>query len=128
MSKMDICTCMITLSGDKRTVVYRGPTNPMTYPEINYMMFAHGERSVSDIKVIKQVETTNQEELQKLRLKYGDPFNEAFPGSRPKLPFEAPDDVPRDILPDPEPEPDLADAMMGDDEPLKRRKPAQKVA
>ena len=128
MSKMDICSCMITLKGDKRTVVYRGPTNPLTYPEVNLMMFMHGERFVTEIKVIKEVETTNTEELQNLRSKYGEVVTEAFPGGRPSLPLTAPHDIPREIIPEPEPE--LADAMAdGDDEdPVRRRKPANKVA
>ena len=128
MSKMDICSCMITLKGDKRTVVYRGPTNPLTYPEVNLMMFMHGERFVTEIKVIKEVETTNTEELQNLRSKYGEVVTEAFPGGRPSLPLTAPHDIPREIIPEPELAEAMADEADGDEDPVRRRKPAHKVA
>jgi hypothetical protein len=127
MSKMDICTCAITLSGDGRTVVVRGPTNPMTYPEVNLMMFTHGDRYVSDIKVIKTVDTDNATELQNLRIKYGKAMKEAFPGQRPRLPLEAPDDIPREILPEGDVLlPDTSNLISdAENSPAKRRRPAK---
>lgn len=128
MSKMDICTCKITLNGDSRQVIYRGPTNPMTYPEVNLMMFLHGDRYVTDIKVIKTVETDNQSELHNLRVKYGDATHEAFPGQRPRLPLEAPDDIPREILPDEEVhDSGPAEELVPGEQhtPHKRRRPAK---
>lgn len=98
MSKMDLCTCEIMLSGDKRTIIARGPTRPMSWPEINLMMYVHGERNVTNLKVVGEVETDNSTELETLKLKYGSQAEAAFPGSRPKLPMEAPDDIPRDIV------------------------------
>ena len=127
MSKMDICTCKITLSGDKRQVVYRGPTKPMTYPEVNLMMFLHGDRFVEDVKVIKTVDTTNQAELEALRVKYGAQAREAFPGSRPRLPLEAPDDIPRDYIVEDDIVPEIAAEPVpeGHTSPAKRRRPAK---
>ncbi len=130
MSKMDICTCKITLGGDGRQVVFRGPTNPITYPEVNLRMYMHGDRYVEDIKVIKTVETTNQAELENLRVKYGDSARAAFPGQRPRLPLEAPDDIPR------EPVETLEDVFAAEPVPedtenspaQRRRKPKSEVA
>lgn len=129
MSKMDICTCMITLAGDSRTKVFRGPNNPMTYPEVNLMMFMHGDRYVTDIKVIRETEMDNATELDRLRVKYGSVAYEAFPGQRPKLPFEAPDDIPRDLIPEPEtPEPEPEEEVVEEGahtSPARRRRPAK---
>jgi len=86
------------LSGDNRTIIVRGPTRPMSWPEVNLMMHMHGERYVTDLKVVGEVETDNSQELENLRVTYGKIAHEAFPGSRPKLPMEAPDDIPRDIV------------------------------
>ena len=95
--KVDICTCMIQLAGDARTIVARGPGNPLSYPAVNLMMHMHGERYITDVKVIDSVDRTNAEELENLRVKYGSAaVGEAFPGRAPRLPFIAPDDVPRD--------------------------------
>lgn len=123
MSKMDICTCMVTLAGDARTVVARGVTNPMSYPEVDIMRFIHGDRAVNDVKVIKTVQTTNANELASIRLKYGAQAKEAFPGQRPRLPLEAPDDVERAYLPDVELTVDAAPEIpeVGEISPAKRR-------
>ena len=98
MQKMDLCTCKITLGGDRRQVVFRGPLRPMTYPEIDLMRYMHGDRYVEDVVVIKTVETTNAAEVEALRTKYGKSAREAFPGTRPRLPLEAPGDVPRNYI------------------------------
>ena len=127
MPKMDICTCMITLAGDARQKIYRGPTNPMSYPEVNLMMFMHGDRYVEDIKVIQTVETTNQAELENIRVKYGAVAREAFPGQRPRLPLEAPDDIPREIMSDEDilTEGAAPEVPEGETAPAKRRRPAK---
>lgn len=92
--KHDICTAMIQLN--EYTVVARTESNPIGYAEIEVLRFTIGERAVFDIEVIRTEETTNADVLESLRLKFGrDKINEAFPGTRPRLPLEAPDDVPR---------------------------------
>lgn len=129
MQKMDICTCKITLGGDNRQVVFRGPTRPMTYPEVDLMRYMHGDRFVTDVVVIKTVETTNSAELEALRTKYGKTAREAFPGTRPRLPLEAPADVPRDYIID-EPVSEAAGPAEpvpeeGHSSPAKRPRPAK---
>jgi hypothetical protein len=127
MSEMDICTCMIQLAGDSRTIVHRDRHNPLTYPEVNLMMFMHGDRYVTDIKVIDTIETDNSTELENLRVKYGKQAEEAFPGQRPRLPLKAPDDIPRVELPPIEPyTPENHKETTPEDahnSPARRRKP-----
>ena len=92
MSKLDICTCVIKL--DDRTTVVRGEANPMTYAEVEMSFFQFGERAVQDIEVIGYRERDNSTVLEDLRLKYGTKLvANAFPGQRPRLPMEAPDDI-----------------------------------
>lgn len=129
MQKMDLCTCKITLGGDARQVVFRDKTRPMTYPEVDLMRYMHGDRFVNDVTVIKTVETTNAAEVEALRVKYGKVAREAFPGSRPRLPLEAPGDVPRDYILD-EPVGETAGpaepvAEEGHTSPAKRPRPAK---
>ena len=93
MSKLDICTCTIRL--DDRTTVVRGITNPMNYVEVEMSLFQFGERAISDLNVIGYREKDNSEVLENLRIKYGAQLvAKAFPGQRPRLPMEAPDDIP----------------------------------
>ena len=47
-----LCECMIDINGEKLQVIYRGPTNPVPWPEIKVLMEIHGETSVYDIKPV----------------------------------------------------------------------------
>jgi hypothetical protein len=94
MQKQDLCTANIQIN--EYTVVHRPPEDPVSYAEIEYLRFVLGENAITDIVVVKSEETTNNDVLQTLRLKFGaSRFGEAFPGTRPRLPLEAPGDVPR---------------------------------
>ena len=94
MPKLDICTCKVAIN--EKTVVYRGENNPLNYAEVELLRFQVGERAISDLVVIRTEDRTNQEVLEGLRLKYGSrQVGEAFPGTRPRLPMEAPADEPR---------------------------------
>lgn len=94
MPKLDICTALVQLN--EYTVISRSETKPLNYAEVELLRFTLGERAIMDLKVIETVETTNQDVLDRLRERYGkDTVAEAFPGTRPRLPMEAPDDVPR---------------------------------
>lgn len=94
MAKLDLCTCLVDLN--EYTTVARGEGNPLNYAEVELLRFTVGERAIRDLKVLKTVEATNQEVLEGLRLRYGKrQVSEAFPGTRPRLPMEAPSDVPR---------------------------------
>lgn len=92
MSKVDVCTA--TIKRDKYTTIVRGENTPMTYPQVEMMRFMFGDNAVTGVKVIGFREMTNQEALENLRIEYGSrEVAKAFPGTRPRLPLEAPDDV-----------------------------------
>ena len=94
--KMDMCSAMVALHGDKRTIVARGKNNPLSYPEIELIITAHGDRSVTDVKVIQTVDADHDAEIQRLKYKYkNQAFQNCYPGARPRLPMTAPDDIPR---------------------------------
>jgi hypothetical protein len=94
MAKHDLCTANIRTN--EYTVIHRSPENPIGYAEVEYMRFVLGEEAITDLVVVATEETTNNDVLQALRLKFGaSRLAEAFPGTRPRLPLEAPDDVPR---------------------------------
>jgi hypothetical protein len=90
----DLCSANIKLN--EYTVIHRPPEDPMSYAEIEYLRFVLGEDAITDIVVVRSDEATNTEVLETLRLKFGpSKFAEAFPGTKPRLPLEAPNDVPR---------------------------------
>jgi hypothetical protein len=94
MQKQDLCTANIRIN--EYTVVHRSPENPVSYAEIEYLRFVLGENAITDLVVVRSEETTNNDVLQALRLKFTPGrVAEAFPGTRPRLPLEAPGDVPR---------------------------------
>lgn len=106
MPAISICTCQVSLSEDTRQVVFRGPTRPVTWPEIDVLLYLHGPDAVSDITVIDTKETTVPEEFERLQLRYGAAaVAQLFPGKRPAMQLEAPPDVPRAPGAEPEPEP-----------------------
>ena len=94
MAKLDICTCLVDLN--EYTTIARGELNPMNYAEVELMRFMLGDRAIRDLKVLRTEEATNQDVLDGLRVRYSArQVGEAFPGTRPRLPMEAPSDVPR---------------------------------
>lgn len=94
MQKQDLCTANIRIN--EYTVIHRPPEDPVPYAEIEYLRFVLGEDAITEIVVVRSEETTNNDVLQALRLKFGaSRLAEAFPGTRPRLPLEAPGDVPR---------------------------------
>lgn len=97
MSEISLCTCSVRLGGDLRNVVHRGPTRPVTWPEIDCLMYIHGDDAVLDVKVIDKGDTTIAEEFERLTMRYGKAVTSAlFPGKRPAMVLKAPDSVPRD--------------------------------
>lgn len=95
MAKLDICTCLVDLN--EYTTVARTEENPLNYAEVEFLRFMLGERAIRDLKVLRTEEdVSNQDVLDGLRVRYSArQVKEAFPGTRPRLPMEAPSDVPR---------------------------------
>jgi hypothetical protein len=88
---MHICTAYIMLGGDHGSVVYRGPDNPVSWPEVGVLQVLHGEESVFNIEVIDEL--TRHRSAEKLRLQrlYGDQIVEAiYPGRSPTIEMQVP--------------------------------------
>ena len=94
MSEISISTCTVNLAGDVRSVVTRGPTRPVTWPEVEVLMYVHGDDAVNNIEVIDKGDTTIAEEFDRLTARYGKDVTTAlFPGKRPAMVLKAPDSV-----------------------------------
>src|SRR5215510_14066754 len=73
---------MVMIAGDNSQIVPRR-ADPVTWPEVQVLKFVHGEESVFDVEVVGSIERSPQEELQRLRLIYGDePVKNLFPLAR----------------------------------------------
>jgi len=81
---------MVALGGGSQpdTVVYRDRTRPIVFPELVILQHIHGEEAITEIHVVGQWNTTNDEVLQRLQLTYdAEVLKEVFPGARPRLPL-----------------------------------------
>jgi hypothetical protein len=95
---MDMCSALVTIGhdGDKRTTVAKTGRTLISYPEVEILLTAHGERSISDLKVVKTIDADHDEEVRRLKMIYKNSmFQKVYPGARVRLPMTAPDDVPR---------------------------------
>lgn len=100
MPKMSMCTCTIRVGNDVRTIIHRGETRPVTWPETEVLQAVHGENAVSDIVVFGTEESTNVKEKHRLELLYGTKVcDELFPGKRPAVELEAPAGIARKKTP-----------------------------
>lgn len=96
MAKMDMCTAQIKLGGDARSVVHRDDFNPVSWPEVLILQFAHGDDSVSGVEVIETVDVDDKDYVARLKARYGENvFKAVFPGARPKIELKADPDVKR---------------------------------
>ena len=101
MPAFHLLRCLVALGGGSQpdTVVYRDRTRPIVFPELPILQFMHGEEAVTEIHVVGQWDTTNEEVLQRLQLTYEpDVIKEVFPGARPRLPLSDPS-IPKCTLP-----------------------------
>src|SRR5262245_19661040 len=87
MTAFHLLRCMVDLGNDHSTVVARDRFRPIVFPELPILQFLHGEDAVTDIAVVGQWETTNDEVLARINQIY-DPeiVQKVFPGARPRLP------------------------------------------
>jgi hypothetical protein len=85
-NELDWVSCKIAIGGDVRQVIFRGPTNPVSVPELDILAAIHGDASVTDIKPIATTESTAAEEKNRLLSKYsGALVNGIFPGRSPNM-------------------------------------------
>ena len=111
--KVQYCRCKINLAGQNCHTVYFTEHNPVTWPEVQVLMFLHGEENVMDIMPVGIGETWPTTEKNRLASIYGSrPVETCFPGrsfrmeylmtADTDLPFYV-DGVPGDIPPGPIP-------------------------
>jgi hypothetical protein len=99
MPAFHLLRCLVDIGGDKSTDVYRDRTRPIVFPELPILQFIHGEEAVTEVYVVGQWETTNDEVLQRLANTYPpETIQAVFPGARPRLPISDPS-IPRCTMP-----------------------------
>ena len=84
-------TGYINLSGNRSSTTFRGTDDPMTYPETLVLQAVHGgEEHVHTLVEHDYVETTQEDEYDRLLRRYGAVVRDAFPmvGGSPSLPTE----------------------------------------
>jgi len=88
---MHICTAYIMLGGDHGSVVYRGPDNPVSWPEIGVLQTIHGQDCVFNIEVIDELVRHRAAEKLRLQRIYGDGIVEAiYPGRSAAIEMQVP--------------------------------------
>jgi hypothetical protein len=92
LDTFQLLVCDVALDGDIRQTVHRGIDSPVTYPELLILTYLHGEDSVSNQRVIGEVERDQDDERKRLRRAYGSDGNgrfhvdTVFPGSTFAMP------------------------------------------
>lgn len=91
MAKFQLLSAYINLAGDRDNVVYRGPDNPITFPEAMILRVLHGgDDHVHTLIVVGETERATDEERARLGEKYGTALlNTIFPQGMP-LPSGSP--------------------------------------
>lgn len=93
---MHMCTAYIALGGDTGNVVFRGPHDPVSWPEIGLLQFLHGEEHVFNAEVVGEEKTNPYAEKERLRRVYGDVVENVYPGRAPYMEMDMPGaDVPK---------------------------------
>ncbi|HEY1431141.1 MAG TPA: hypothetical protein VGF39_05875 [Stellaceae bacterium] len=81
---MDYVSAKIQLGGEVGHVMYRGPDNPVSWPEVRVLQHLHGDESVYDCDFAREAPATAQMEKMRLLSLYGaEAVNMVYPGQRP---------------------------------------------
>lgn len=87
MPKYQLISCYIKIGSDKHTVVFRGPDEPVTYPESLVLRVVHGEDALENVVACGEVDRSPEAERMRLNLLYGsDIIEKIFPGRYTPLP------------------------------------------
>jgi hypothetical protein len=90
---MDFVTAKIALGGDTMNVMYRGPDNPVSWPEVRVLQHLHGDENVFDCEFVRSEHVLTQAEKMRLLGVYGaEVVNLCFPGARPMMDMDFPGD------------------------------------
>jgi hypothetical protein len=91
MPAFHLLRCNVDLGDDHSIIVYRDRTRPIVFPELQILQYIHGEDAVTEVHVVGQWETNNNEVLQRLIDTYPpETIQAVFPGNRPRLPMSDP--------------------------------------
>ena len=82
-----IVTCKIQVGGDPGTVVVRGKSRPVPFPEIAVLRHLHGETNVFDVEVCGLVpRSAGSVEKNRMATVYGkDAVEHVYPGGSPNI-------------------------------------------
>ena len=93
--QFQLLTAHIALAGDRDQVVYRGPDDPITYPESIVLGVTHGVTSISGLTVVGFKASSTEEERERLSQRYGEkvvadifPMTLPLPAGNPALPTQ----------------------------------------
>ena len=90
---MDYVACKVALAGDVANIMYRGPDNPVSWPEIRVLQDLHGDDNVFDCEFVSSDSSTAQAEKMRLLGLYGsEAVNRCYPGARPLMELDFPGD------------------------------------
>jgi len=93
---MHICTAYIMLGGDQGSVVFRGPDNPVSWPEVGVLQTLHGEECVFNINVIDDIVRHRAAEKVRLQAIYGtEVVEKIYPGRSPSIEMQIPGEDPK---------------------------------
>jgi hypothetical protein len=88
--KIQLIACYVDLGGDRNNVAFRGPDNPVTFPEALVLQAIHGGADhVHTLVDVGAVERDMAEEFERLASTYGELVHRLFPSAagRPALPL-----------------------------------------
>jgi hypothetical protein len=82
-----IVTCRIQVGGDPGTIVVRGKSRPVPYPEIALLRHLHGDTNVFDVEVCGLIpRSAGSVEKNRMATVYGKPAVEhVYPGGSPNI-------------------------------------------
>lgn len=108
-----IVTCKIQVGGDLGTVVVRGRSRPVPYPEIAVLRHLHGETNVFDVEVLGLVaRSAGSVEKNRMATIYGkEPVEHVYPGGSPNIDWYVEGE-------EPEFPPEIANAKASSDLPI----------
>jgi hypothetical protein len=91
MPKMQMLAAFVNLGGDRDNVVYRGPDNPISLPEMFVLRAVHGgDDHVHGVAIVSVQNVDQTAEHERLTRLYGRIVNDIFPNlaGRPNMPLE----------------------------------------
>lgn len=87
---MHFCTAYIAIANDEQQVAYRGPFDPISWPEVEVLRVIHGDEAVRNVQPFVHVEQDAKAEQQRLLLIYGTVVtDQVYRGRKPVIEMDA---------------------------------------